>query len=197
MAGTLYLVRHGRTLFNEKRIIQGWSDSPLTAEGEDQAERVGRYFRREGIVFDHAYASTLARTHQTIECITDMPYERVSGLREWFFGSFEGEHVYLMPPYPWGDFYRQFGGEGQEEFRARIVGTLTEIMQQPGHERVLVVSHGSASREFLLAVCGEGLSAERPVPGNCSVARYAYDGRRFSLDEILEQDDIKRALGEA
>ena len=26
----LYLVRHGQTIFNLKRIIQGWSDSPLT-----------------------------------------------------------------------------------------------------------------------------------------------------------------------
>lgn len=196
MAGTLYLVRHGRTLFNEKRIIQGWSDSPLTAEGEAQAERVGRYFAREGIAFDHAYASTLARTHQTIERITDMPYAREPGLREWFFGSFEGEHVYLMPPYPWGDFYVQFGGEGQEGFRARVAGALTDIMQRPGHERVLAVSHGSASREFLLAALGEGLGAEHPVPGNCSVARYGFDGERFHLEEGIEQEDMARALGE-
>lgn len=31
----LYLVRHGQTIFNLKRIIQGWSDSPLTQLGCD------------------------------------------------------------------------------------------------------------------------------------------------------------------
>ena len=35
----LYLVRHGQTIFNLKRIIQGWSDSPLTQLGCDQAAR--------------------------------------------------------------------------------------------------------------------------------------------------------------
>ena len=87
MPATLYLVRHGRTMFNEKRVIQGWCDSPLTREGEEQAARVGRYFAHEGVSFDHAYASTLARTHQTIEAITDMSYGREPGLREWFFGA--------------------------------------------------------------------------------------------------------------
>ncbi|WRK52458.1 histidine phosphatase family protein [Coprobacillaceae bacterium CR2/5/TPMF4] len=26
----LYLMRHGETLFNQRRKIQGWCDSPLT-----------------------------------------------------------------------------------------------------------------------------------------------------------------------
>ena len=197
MAGTLYFVRHGRTLFNERGIIQGWVDSPLTVEGEEQAARVGRYFARERIGFDHAYASTLARTHQTIERITDMPFERVPGLREWHFGAFEGERTYLMPAWPWGDFYRQFGGEGQAEFHERICRTIRDLMDRPGSESVLVVSHGSAAREFLLDALGEGADARPRVPGNCSVARYAYDGERFALEEVLEQDDLKRALGEA
>lgn len=196
MAGTLYFVRHGKTLFNERGIIQGWVDSPLTPEGEEQAKRVGRYFRREGIVFDHAYASTLARTHQTLELITDMPFTREPGLREWHFGAFEGEHVYLMPPWPWGSFFEQFGGETQDGFRARICDTAREIMERPGHESVLVVSHGSASREFIASLREDGGAGLTDVPGNCSVVRYAYDGGRFSLEEILEQDDIKRILGE-
>lgn len=100
MSGDLYLVRHGQTMFNEKRVIQGWCDAPLTSEGEEQAERIGRYFAREGIAFDHAYTSTLTRTQQTIERIVDMPYERVEDLREWGFGAFEGERVDLMPPFP-------------------------------------------------------------------------------------------------
>lgn len=143
MPATLYLVRHGRTMFNEKRVIQGWCDSPLTREGEEQAARVGRYFAHEGVFFDHAYASTLARTHQTIEAITDMPYGREPGLREWFFGAYEGERVDLMPARPWGDYFVQFGGEGEREFHARICSTLREIMARPRHENVLVVSHGS------------------------------------------------------
>lgn len=30
MKKTLYLVRHGQTMFNRQKRIQGWCDSPLT-----------------------------------------------------------------------------------------------------------------------------------------------------------------------
>ena len=176
MARELYLVRHGKTMFNEKRVIQGWCDSPLTREGEEQAERIGRYFAREGISFDHAYTSTLTRTQQTIECIVDMPYERVQDLREWGFGAFEGERVCLMPAFPWGDFYVPFGGESQAD--------------------VLAVSHGSACREFLSHWVPEGGYDRGGVPGNCSIMRFAYDDGVFSLSEVIEQDRLRELLGE-
>ena len=95
MPQELYLVRHGQTMFNEKRVIQGWCDAPLTELGREQAARIGRYFAFRGITFDAAFTSTLARTQRTIECIVDMPYERIEGLREWGFGAFEGERVSL------------------------------------------------------------------------------------------------------
>lgn len=37
----VYLVRHGETQWNAERRIQGQSDSPLTAKGEQQAMQVG------------------------------------------------------------------------------------------------------------------------------------------------------------
>lgn len=192
----LYLVRHGRTVFNEKRLIQGWCDSPLTPEGEAQAERIGLYVDRMGIAFDHAYASTLARTHQTLEHIVDMPYERVADLREWGFGAFEGERVGLMPPFPWGEFYVQFGGEAQEAVRRRVTDALLRIMSRPGHERVLAVSHGSVCREFL-AHWAPGRGYERgEVPGNCSIMRFSFEQGEFTLLEVIEQDRLARLLGE-
>lgn len=192
----LYLIRHGRTMFNEKRIIQGWCDAPLTNEGIEMACRVGRYFEREGISFDHAYTSTLTRTQQTMECITNMPYERVDDLREWFFGAFEGERVSLMPPFPWGDFYVAFGGESQLALRERVNRALCEIMARPGHERVIAVSHGSACREFLTRWVPEGGYDKGGVPGNCSIMRFTFEDGEFSLQEILEQDKLKELLGE-
>lgn len=196
MSGDLYLVRHGQTMFNEKRVIQGWCDAPLTSEGEGQAERIGRYFAREGIAFDHAYTSTLTRTQQTIERIVDMPYERVEDLREWGFGAFEGERIDLMPPFPWGDFYVPFGGEGQMAVRARVSDALARIMEQPGHGRVLVVSHGSACREFLTKWVPDGGFGCGKVPGNCSVMHFAFDKGVFELVEIIEQDKLRDLLGE-
>ena len=199
MASELYLVRHGRTMFNEKRVIQGWCDAPLTPEGEEQAARVGRYLAREGIAFDRAFTSTLTRTQQTIACITDMPYERIEDLREWGFGAYEGERVSLMPPFPWGDFFVPFGGEGQLQVRERVCRAMVEAMERAGDGAcVLAVSHGSACREFLTRWApeqGYGLPGAE-VPGNCSVMRFTYEDGSFALQEVLEQDDLKRTLGE-
>ena len=199
MASKLYLVRHGRTMFNEKRVIQGWCDAPLTPEGEEQAARVGRYLAHEGIAFDRALTSTLTRTQQTIAHITDMPYERIEDLREWGFGAYEGERVSLMPPFPWGDFFVPFGGEGQLQVRERVCRAMAEAMEGAGDGvRVLAVSHGSACREFLTRWApekGYGLPGAE-VPGNCSIMRFIYEEGTFALQEVLEQDDLKRALGE-
>lgn len=45
----LFLMRHGQTLFNELKRIQGSSDSPLTDKGIADAVEVGDYFRNQGI----------------------------------------------------------------------------------------------------------------------------------------------------
>ena len=54
MTNDLYLVRHGQTLFNRKKMISGWTDSPLTELGLEQALRAGAFLRHRGLVFDHA-----------------------------------------------------------------------------------------------------------------------------------------------
>ena len=56
MSKTLYLMRHGETLFNVQKRIQGWCDSPLTAAGEEQARQARTFFEGESIQFDRLYA---------------------------------------------------------------------------------------------------------------------------------------------
>ena len=45
----VYLVRHGETQWNAERRIQGQSDSPLTAKGEQQAMQVATRAKELGI----------------------------------------------------------------------------------------------------------------------------------------------------
>ena len=54
----LYLMRHGETLFNTQKRVQGWCDSPLTENGICQAEQAKQYFAKKGISFDAVYSST-------------------------------------------------------------------------------------------------------------------------------------------
>ena len=38
----IYLVRHGKTMFNTMQRVQGWCDTPLTTVGVDRIEALGR-----------------------------------------------------------------------------------------------------------------------------------------------------------
>lgn len=71
MAKTLYLMRHGQTMLNKQRRIQGWFDSPLTELGRYQARGAGVELQRRGVKFDRAICSTSERCFDTLELVFD------------------------------------------------------------------------------------------------------------------------------
>lgn len=191
MTRELYLVRHGQTMFNEKRIIQGWCDSPLTKLGREQAHRVRSLFDYEGCTFDHVYASPTGRTRETVACITDAPCVFEDNLRELFFGAYEGERDCVIPPMPWNDFFVPFGGESLRHLEERMCAVLCDIMSRPDHERVLAVSHGTASEVFLDHWSAYNESGFQGLPGNCAVMHFTFDRGCFSLKRVVEQSDMQ------
>lgn len=94
---TIFVTRHGKTLFNTLGRVQGWSDSPLTEAGIETVENLGIGLKTSGITFDSAYSSDLGRQRDTARIVldqmglTDMPVKENRGLREVCFGSWEGE----------------------------------------------------------------------------------------------------------
>lgn len=190
--GHLYLMRHGQTQFNVEHRVQGWCDSPLTEKGIEDAKAASRYWAKQGIVFDHAYTSTQERASDTLELIVDMPYKRLKGLREWGFGVFEGQPEILNPKHPDTDTYEDFfaehgyGGERGSEVRARITQTLTEIMQQPNHEHVIVVSHAGAMYNFLLGIVSRAELGDSVPLANLGTAHLTYDDAGFHLIEVID-----------
>lgn len=93
----LYLIRHGKTMFNTIGRAQGWSDSPLTADGERGIHELGIGLRKAGIDFKLARSSDSGRTIQTMGIILEelgltgkIPYRFDKRIREWCFGSFDG-----------------------------------------------------------------------------------------------------------
>ena len=51
----LFIIRHGKTMFNTIGRAQGWSDTPLTAEGERGIRELGIGLRKSGLSFVKAY----------------------------------------------------------------------------------------------------------------------------------------------
>lgn len=191
MKKTLYLMRHGQTLFNARRKIQGWCDSPLTKIGIEQAIIAGEYFKRNNITFDYAYSSTSERACDTLEYVCNMPYKRVRGLKEWNFGLFEGESVDLIPPLPYGDFFVKYGGEDEVEIKNRIAETLHSIMKKDGHNTVLAVSHGAACRNFMRYWAHTSDVDQKEPLNNCCILKFEFENDEFKLIEIINHDFSK------
>ncbi|MCQ9209987.1 histidine phosphatase family protein [Granulicatella seriolae] len=184
----VYLVRHGQTLFNAQHKIQGFCDSPLTETGIKQAQIARKHLDAEGIVFDEAYSSTSERASDTLEILTDIPYKRVKNLREWNFGSYEGEGEHMNPPLPYLDFFVQFGGESQADIEERISVTIGDLVAQSKADNILIVSHGAAIANFYRRWKHANIVHRKSRIQNCSLFKYDYSNEEFRLEEIIEHD---------
>lgn len=186
MKKTFYLMRHGQTLFNLRRKIQGACDSPLTDLGIKQAKVAGEYFKN--IPLDHAYSSTSERCCETLEIVTDnrIPYTRLKGLKEMNFGIFEGESEDLNPKdkVVFGTFFLDYGGESREQVRERMVRTCVEIMEKEDHEVVLAVSHAGACLQFLTQWQDPSEELKKGF-SNCCIFKYEYEDKKFKLIEVI------------
>ena len=90
-ATRLTVVRHGETQWNIEGRRQGHLDSPLTAQGQAQAEALARRFTADTCAA--VYSSDLGRAYKTAQAIAERTgHEIVSDqrLRERNLGVFQG-----------------------------------------------------------------------------------------------------------
>lgn len=189
MKKTLYLMRHGETLFNQLNKVQGACDSPLTEKGIQQAKQAKNYFQENKIEFDHLYASTQERACDTLEIIVgDREYHRLKGLKEMHHGLYEGEPQFLQPAGPeyFETYYSQFGGESLSTVQERVVSALQQIMAKEDHQQVLAVSHNGACVSFLQSLQQDGKDEWiRPYP-NCVIFVLTYEQKQFQLANVID-----------
>ncbi|MFH0579799.1 histidine phosphatase family protein [Streptococcus mitis] len=190
MKKTLYLMRHGQTLFNKRHLIQGWCDSPLTDFGIYQAQVASEYFKEHGIIFDSAFSSTSERACDTLEIVTDgkIPYKRIKGLKEWNFGVFEGESEELNPSIPYENFFVYYGGESQAELQDRINFTISSLMKETEGDTVLIVSHGGSLRYFARVWEKYEKAKIETEMTNCCILKFTYSNDIFYLEEVINHD---------
>lgn len=90
MVKTIYLMRHGETLFNTQGRVQGVCDSPLTENGRAQAQAAKNYFTEQGVQFGAVYSSTQERATDTAKIVSGQEnVQQLKGLKEMDFGIFE------------------------------------------------------------------------------------------------------------
>lgn len=188
MVKKLYLMRHGETLFNTQKRVQGWSDSPLTAVGIEQACQTRAYFEENGISFDYAYSSTQERATDTLKLVTDAPFEQLKGLKEMNFGIFEAREEALLPKFRPGassfeDLLVPFGGEDIMAVGKRVQKTIETVLKSSSAERLLMVSHGAALWGLILT-----LKVALPKGfyfSNCAICQFDVSDGKLTLEAVI------------
>ncbi len=156
-----YLVRHGQTDWNKKRIIQGQTDTTLNPEGEEQARIIAEKFKT--LELDLAFSSDLLRAKRTAEIIAlehQLAVQTTEQLRERRFGSLEGQpsellitHAKLMLAL--SEEQRKKiritpDSESDDEFAWRIITFLRETaIAYPG-ENILATTHSGVLRILII-----------------------------------------------
>ena len=199
----LHLIRHGQTDWNEKRRVQGQSDSRLTQLGEEQAVELGQ--RIQLVEFDKAFCSSSLRTRQTAANLfpdSRVEIEYLDNLREIFLGPWEGalyNEIEEQEPDSFRHFWEEphlFDVEGAESFyelQNRAVAVVEKIAELHLDQQIAVVSHGALIKTILCHVENLPMSAlwNPPRMHNCahSIIRFSADGSQ----EIVQYADVAYA----
>ena len=183
----LYLIRHGESETNSKRMWTGWLDVNLTEKGIEEAKSVSNFLK--DVKFDKVYSSDLTRACKTCEnALPDYEYEKLEILREINVGDLQGRTFeYCNSTYgealeehkKTGD-YSSYGGENPEEFSKRL-HNFADMVLKSGSENIAAFTHGGVLRRFLTHVVGLSAPASLMPCHNCTIAIFEHDGEKWAL----------------
>lgn len=196
----LYIIRHGETANNRKKLLQGRSNMPLNESGLAQAVNAGELFASRGISFDKVYSSPLIRAVQTAEAIAPgadvITDER---LIEMDYGPYEGMDLTAPAPEVIA-FFMDFAGtpapDGMEQLSS-VVSRLGEFIEEIKDEalsgNVLISTHAIAMKGALEYLTPESKGGYwSTYIGNCSVYMSDTSGGSYGVPyEITEQKNIE------
>lgn len=138
----LYLVRHGETIDNVHRIMQGQTQGILNDNGIKQAEAVAEKLKAEPI--NAFIASDLRRSIHTCEIIAaphHQPVRTTPLLRERDWGAFTGKYIpdlsNLKNPALWPKDI-----ESIDAIKARAAEFIAWLRTEYPNQKVLAVGHG-------------------------------------------------------
>lgn len=209
-----WLIRHGETLWNAERRLQGWLDIPLNETGKAQAAQLAHYLESEAFEqrFDAIYSSDLSRAYDTAVIATKtfaQPIVRDPGLRERSYGTYQGatwaalsESSDAGAPVNLRDPDQAIEeGESYREFAERVRRAFEDIaIAHPGGN-VMVFTHGGVIDVAWRYATGAALDAPRPFsilnvsinrcgirgPGDWILQDWGYVGhlQGEALDDVL------------
>ncbi len=147
---TVWLLRHGRTRYNDERRYQGRLDVPLSPEGEAELQTAD-------FTLELVYVSPLLRARQTARVV--FPTARqiiVPEFAEMDFGAFEGRTADEMAE---DAAYRAWvdggcegecpDGESRAAFCDRTCAAFARLIDERKAEILVIVAHGGTLRAVM------------------------------------------------
>lgn len=183
----LYLIRHGETEANEKRLFQGWLDFSLNQSGRDQVFSLRNSL--EGKIFLKIFSSPLKRASETAEIIStgliqSPEIELVDELKECNFGIWEGlRSEEIQEKYPdvyqsWLDNWQDTvipEGESAIKMFERVNSWLDPVIKNHlTDDKIMIVTHEGVILQIITYLLGFELSQcwrFRVLPGSLSIIK--------------------------
>ena len=176
---TIYLIRHGKTEANEKRLYCGSTDLPLSDAGKEELRSV--HYDIKDVRF---ISSGMKRANETLRILFgDVPYEVDPRFREVDFGIFEMhsyEQLKDTPEYQaWltGDNDANIppNGESGVQMRERVLQAFSEIQEDS-----CIITHGGVIASIMAYLFpNEGKNRYQWQPQNGW--GYAISGDRYNM----------------
>lgn len=162
LTASILLVRHAAHADLGTRLTGRGPDSGLTADGQEQANRLGAWLRAEPMAEVHASPRTRAQKTASAlrrEVIT------ADALDEVDFGDWTGRRYDELDGQPewdrWNaerDVARVPGGESMAEAQGRAVAYVQQVALDFGERTVALVSHCDITRAIVAWVLGLSLN---------------------------------------
>lgn len=200
----IFFVRHGETVWNRDRKLQGRADSPLTVRGVELCLAYGDFLKTALAAVPEAelglYVSPMGRTRQTASLIADsvgVPLARFHVdplLAEHDVGELEGldwdeiEARHGLTKAAWRRWEtRAPGGEA----RVDVLGRARRWLDEPrSHSVAVVVSHGAFSRAFRTAYLGLDDAARTELERHEHGRVFELEAGRCTPHEVVPVEDI-------
>ncbi|HDS8356746.1 TPA: histidine phosphatase family protein [Serratia liquefaciens] len=183
------LVRHAETEWNQRGIIQGHMDSPLTARGVLETSALLTALTEAAYPIECVYASPLGRAWHMGQALSRRflcPLVAQAELKEQAFGHYEGvpsaQLQYDHPDEAEALFAQDAsfsppGGESLAQASRRAIDFLHELHTATANQMICIVTHGHVS-QGILALLKEGKVD--------NFSRYAQPNASYSVLDMAE-----------
>jgi 2,3-bisphosphoglycerate-dependent phosphoglycerate mutase len=201
----LILVRHGLTDWNKEGRWQGFTDIPINEEGRQESHQAAEAIR--DLKIDKAYTSTLLRTKQTYDVISEhlgltIPVESTTALNERGYGIYTGKNKWEVQQEIGEEQFERVRrgwdvavpeGETLKMVYERVVPFYKEVIlpELTSAHNIMIVSSGNTFRAFIKYL--EDLTEQQVEDlelGFAEIILYSIDGEGKIVNKEIRVSDM-------